>query len=280
MVGIEVKVQTKTNQLPPAEITIISVTKNDLEGIRRTVESVKAQDYPAWKLVIVLSSASDSSLQYVDELKQKNENIVFIIPDTTGIYQAMNFAVKKIQPKLTWFLNGGDIFENKSILSIAHKYMMKFDPSVLIGGYAIVEKGKKQIFIRKKRVITQRRFSLNIRSGNHQAMLFNFSRINEAPFNLDLRLAADFLLVLEKIKNKPALRIPEVFVEVEPGGVSNVYIERVWEEKQIARGLVFGKFSLDYLLGILWTYAARLKRSIRIRSNHLKSTLYGRESKS
>ena len=258
---------------PASGVTIISVTKNDLEGIRRTVESIKEQDFTTWNLAVVVSSASDSSLDYVKQLSDVNENIQFLIPDSLGIYQGMNFALDKLKPNLTWFLNGGDVFENKSVLSIAHKYMVEFKPGVLIGGYAIVEDGTRRVFSRHKLQINARRFSLNVRSGNHQAMLFDFSDDKEVKFDVDLELAADFLLVLEKLTRKQALRIPEVLVEVEPGGVSGTYIERVWAEKQFARRKVFGRFSVDYSLGILWTYGVKLKRVARICHSKMKGAL-------
>ena len=264
---------------PASGVTIISVTKNDLKGIRRTVESIKEQDFTAWNLAIVVSSASDSSLDYVRQLSEANENIQFLIPDSLGIYQAMNFALDKLMPNLTWFLNGGDVFENKSVLSLAHKYMIEYKPSILIGGYAIVEDGTRRVFSRNKSEINARRFSLNIRSGNHQAMLFDLSGDKKVKFDVDLELAADFLLVLERLTHKHALRIPEVLAEVEPGGVSSTYIEKVWAEKQSARRKVFGRFSVDYSLGILWTYGVKLKRNTRICFSKTKSAFYARDSK-
>jgi hypothetical protein len=264
---------------PASGVTIISVTKNDLGGIRRTVESIKEQDFTAWNLAIVISSASDSSLDYVKQLSEANENIQFLIPDSFGIYQGMNFALDKLMPDLTWFLNGGDVFENKSVLSNAHKYMVEFKPSILIGGYAIVEGGTRRVFSRHKSEISARRFSLNIRSGNHQAMLFDLSGDKKLKFNVDLELAADFLLVLEKLTHKKALRIPDVLVKVEPGGVSSIFIEKVWAEKQFARSKVFGKFSVDYSLGILWTFGVQLKRTARICFSRTKLTHYGKDSK-
>ena len=264
---------------PVSGVTIISVTKNDLKGIRRTVESIREQDFTAWNLAIVVSSASDSSLDYVRQLSEANENIQFLIPDLLGIYQGMNFALDKLVPNLTWFLNGGDVFENKSALSIAHKYMVEYKPSILIGGYAIVEGGTRRVFSRNKSAINARRFSLNIRSGNHQAMLFDLSGDKKVKFDVDLELAADFLLVLERLTHKHALRIPEVLVEVEPGGVSSTYIEKVWAEKQFARRKVFGRFSVDYALGSLWTRGVRLKRIARICFSRTKLTRYDRGSK-
>ena len=160
---------------PSREITIISVTKNDGDGIRRTVESVQIQEFDIWQLVIVVSSEQDSSLEYVQRLSEQFENIHYLIPESLGIYSAMNYAIEKFNPELTWFLNGGDVFKSKSTLSDAYSLMERYKPSILIGGYEINEKDVLRQYTRPPRKIRARTFSLNVRSGNHQAMLFDFS---------------------------------------------------------------------------------------------------------
>lgn len=258
--------------IPSREITIVSITKNDYNGIRRTVESIFRQEFIKWRLVVVVSSDRDSSLEYVKKLSETHENIDYLIPDSLGIYQAMNFALDRFKPELTWFLNGGDIFRNEFVLSKSIALIEKNSPSVLIGGYEIIENEKKRQFLRPARQISPRLFSLNVRSGNHQAMLFDFSGRQELRFNLDLKLASDFLLVLEILRIKPGLRTSDIFVEIEPNGVSDLLIEKVWIEKQNAREIIFGRNSVDFLLGKLWTIAVRAKKSLRNlwKGNHLK----------
>jgi putative colanic acid biosynthesis glycosyltransferase len=245
------------------EITIISITKNDEDGIRRTVESVQMQDFHRWQLVIVVSSERDSSIEYAQRLSEQFENIHYLIPQSLGIYNAMNYAIEKINPELTWFLNGGDVFKNRSILSNAYSLIEKHKPSILIGGYEVKEKDVPKQYGRSPRRITARTFSLNIRSGNHQAMLFDFSGFKGMRFNTELSLASDFLLVLEILHKKSGFRTAEIFAKIEPNGISSSMIKDVWIEKQNARRRVFGKYSIDAFLGQVWTLAVKGKRVIK-----------------
>jgi glycosyltransferase involved in cell wall biosynthesis len=242
------------------KVTVVTIAFNAEKFIQKTLESVIEQDFEVWKLAIVVSSESDSSLNYVRQLSQRNKKITVLIPDSLGIYQGMNFALDNLKPNLTWFLNGGDVFASRSVLSIALKYMTQYSPGILIGGYSITESGKRRLFVPKTSKISARRFSLNIRNGNHQSMLFDFTGEAKVKFNVNLEMAADFLLVLERLRHRTALRVSELFVEVEPGGISSKYIEKVWIEKQAARKEIFGRYSLDYLLGIVWTRGVKLKR--------------------
>lgn len=254
-----------TNMLQSGEITIISITKNDGEGIRRTVESVLTQSFTNWRLVIVVSSEKDSSLEYVKRLSEQSEKIHYLIPESLGIYSAMNYAMDQLNPKLTWFLNGGDAFKSEFTLSNSYSLMVLHKPSVLIGGYEVNSKDSPRQYKRSTRQIKARTFSLNVRSGNHQAMLFDFSGFEKVRFNLDLKLASDFLMVLELIKVKPGFRIPEVLASIEPNGVSHLMIDEVWREKQIAREFVFGRYSTDFFLGYLWTLSVKMKRRMKRR---------------
>jgi putative colanic acid biosynthesis glycosyltransferase len=252
-----------TNTLQSGEITIISITKNDGEGIRRTVESVLTQVFANWRLVIVLSGENDSSLEYVKKLSEHSEKIHYLIPESLGIYNAMNYAMDQFNPRLTWFLNGGDAFKSESTLSNAYSMMMLHKPSVLLGGYEVNSKDSPRQFVRSARKIEARGFSLNVRSGNHQAMLFDFSGFEKLRFNLELKLASDFLMVLEMFKIKPGFRISEALASIEPNGISSLMIDEVWMEKQIAREIVFGRYSADYFLGFLWTLAVKIKRKVK-----------------
>jgi len=248
--------------LPSREITVISITKNDSDGIRRTVESVQGQKFDRWRLVIVVSSEQDSSLEYVQRLSEQFENIHYLIPQSLGIYSAMNYAMEKFTPELTWFLNGGEVFKSTSTLSNAYSLMEIHKPSILIGGYEINDKDVPRQYARPPREIKARTFSLNVRSGNHQAMLFDFSGFEKIRYSLELSLASDFLLVLKMLKKKSGYRTSEVFAKIDPNGVSSLMVEDVWAEKQNARRRVFGRYSSDSLLGLLWTLAAKVKRRV------------------
>ena len=254
---------TEMNTLPSREITIISITKNDCDGIRRTVASVQMQKFALWRLVIVVSSEQDSALEYVKTLSEQFENIHYLIPESLGIYRAMNHAMEVFNPKLAWFLNGGDVLKSESTLSNAYFLMEKYKPSILIGGYEINTKDGPIQYARSPRKIQARTFSLNVRSGNHQAMLFDFSGFEKVRFNLEFILASDFLLVLEVLKVKSGIRTSEVFATIDPNGVSSLMIEKVWREKQKARRYVFGRYSTDSLLGYLWTLAVKMKRRVK-----------------
>jgi glycosyltransferase involved in cell wall biosynthesis len=226
------------------------------------------QDFQKWRLVIVVSSQLDSSLEYAQRLSEQFENIHSLIPQALGIYYAMNYAMEEFNPGLTWFLNGGDVFKSRSTLSNAFSLLEIHKPSILIGGYETNDKEVPRQYVRSPRRINARTFSLNIRSGNHQAMMFDFLGFEKMRFNLELSLASDFLLVLEMLKKKSGFRTSEIFAKIEPNGISSLMIEDVWAEKQNARRRVFGKYSSDLFLGFLWTLAAKGKKIVK---SHLTS---------
>ena len=90
-------------------LTIISITKNDLNGIRKTITSTRElRSYYDVKQLIIDSSerqvASDVMALSVNEV-----NLRYISFDQNGISKAFNEGIRCASSDWIWFLNGGDI---------------------------------------------------------------------------------------------------------------------------------------------------------------------------
>jgi hypothetical protein len=51
--------------------------------------------------------------------------------------------------------------------------------------------------------------------------------------------------------------------EISPGGISDKFLVKTIDEKQCVRGEIFGKYSKERILGILWTLSVKLKIQMR-----------------
>ena len=98
------------------KISIITVVLNDLEGLRRTAESVLSQEGADYEYVVLDGGSTDGSWEYIDSLefrgiKRKEAD--------KGIYNAMNNAVVLASGDYCLFLNAGDTFCDKNVLAKA-----------------------------------------------------------------------------------------------------------------------------------------------------------------
>lgn len=97
------------------KISIITVNRNDAEGLQRTIDSVLTQTYKYVEFIIIDGASTDSS---VDVIKRNEDKIDYWIsePDS-GIFNAMNKGISIAQGDYLYFLNSADVFASADVLS-------------------------------------------------------------------------------------------------------------------------------------------------------------------
>jgi hypothetical protein len=89
-------------------LEIISVTKDDFEGLRKTIQSTKAlRCCPGVKQIIIDSSSYGIS-KMIEKLVRSGNNIEYYRQKPTGIAAAFNLGLSLADSEWIWFLNGGD----------------------------------------------------------------------------------------------------------------------------------------------------------------------------
>ncbi|WP_061235566.1 glycosyltransferase family 2 protein [Leptospira weilii] len=103
------------------KISIVTINLNNLEGLRRTLESVRFQTYVNYELIIIDGGSTDGSL---DCLKS-NQDLIrkFISEKDEGIYNAQNKGVTLAKGEYLVFLNAGDVFLEKNVLYEISKFL-------------------------------------------------------------------------------------------------------------------------------------------------------------
>jgi glycosyltransferase involved in cell wall biosynthesis len=96
------------------KLSIITVNKNNAQGLEKTIESVVCQKFTNYEYIIIDGNSTDNS---VDIIKKYSDSIHYWIsePDT-GIYNAMNKGIRKATGEYVIFMNSGDCFINSDTL--------------------------------------------------------------------------------------------------------------------------------------------------------------------
>lgn len=107
------------------KLSIITINYNNLDGLKRTVESVVNQTWQEFEYIIIDGGSTDGSAEYI---ASQSENIDYWVsePDK-GIYNAMNKGIAKATGEYLLFLNSGDHFFNDIILEQNHKFLVEKD---------------------------------------------------------------------------------------------------------------------------------------------------------
>lgn len=106
-------------------LSIITINYNNLEGLKKTVESVLHQTWKEFEYIIIDGGSHDGSATYIESQTDKIE--YWISEPDKGIYNAMNKAIKVAKGEYLLFLNSGDHFYNNQVLEKYHHYARDYE---------------------------------------------------------------------------------------------------------------------------------------------------------
>jgi glycosyltransferase involved in cell wall biosynthesis len=241
-------------------VSIISIARNNKEGLANTYRSVLAQTYKNWELILVVAPSQDGTIALSESLASSDPRIENLAQNGLGIYSAMNQGLKEANGDYVWFLNSGDEFNDDATLECALKQIQLLNADLLIGGYSVSGDSNSQPYLKSSKRLSSFEFAFNRRGGCHQAMLFHKKKVLEfGGFDIDFELASDFDLVMKIVKGENSFRAERVFACIEPGGVSDQRIYDVIREKHQIRRNHFERKTLVLFISIGWGIAVKSK---------------------
>ncbi|MCF7560322.1 glycosyltransferase [Sabulilitoribacter multivorans] len=120
------------------KISIITVNYNNLEGLKKTIESVKSQTYQSFEYIVIDGCSNDGSSEFLEKNKELFD--YWISEPDNGVYQAMNKGLKKATGEYLLFLNSGDHFISNKVLE--ENYRELIDASIIYFNLQVVENEK------------------------------------------------------------------------------------------------------------------------------------------
>jgi glycosyltransferase involved in cell wall biosynthesis len=121
-------------------LSIITINRNNLEGLRKTFDSVKTQTSVDFEYIVVDGASMDGSLELIEQLSNLIvQPFTWISEPDTGVYQAMNKGIKIAKGKYLLFLNSGDFLVNEHVLS--QVFLTEHVADILCGRCCISKQG-------------------------------------------------------------------------------------------------------------------------------------------
>jgi len=130
------------------KLSIITINYNNLEGLKRTVESVVNQTWQEFEYIIIDGGSTDGSAEYIET--QSNHFDYWVSEPDKGIYNAMNKGIAKATGEYLLFLNSGDHLNDSAVLQKIHihlkdKEMVYFNIREIRGNSMWVKKSPQEI---------------------------------------------------------------------------------------------------------------------------------------
>ena len=93
------------------QLSIITINRNDAQGLEKTLESIwKKQSFKDFEHIIIDGASTDNSINIIK--KYASHLSYWVSEPDKGIYNAMNKGIIKAKGNYLLFLNSGDWLEN------------------------------------------------------------------------------------------------------------------------------------------------------------------------
>lgn len=100
------------------KLSIITINYNNLEGLKRTMESVVNQTWQEFEYIVIDGGSTDGSAAYIASQSDKLD--YWVSEPDKGIYNAMNKGIAKATGEYLLFLNSGDELYDLEVLNKNH----------------------------------------------------------------------------------------------------------------------------------------------------------------
>lgn len=217
--------------------SIIVVTRNNAEGLGRTLQSIRQLNYGQKETIVIDGASNDNTM----DVLAANKDLVtrFVSEKDTGIYNAMNKGIGYVTGDYVVFMNAGDCFAGSNVLSMVNGY----DGDILLGG----ESYGGKVRMVKPQMSLYDILSMGI---NHQAVYYRREVLQRYGFDESYRLIADLKSVVEPlVKEKITVTcVPEILAVCEGGGLSQQRWKDIRKEnRRIIEEVVEPYYKTDYL---------------------------------
>ncbi len=215
-------------------ITLITVVYNNVNHIKGAIQSVLSQNHPHIEYVVIDGDSDDGTVEVIKEFQDKI-TVLLSEPDK-GIYDALNKGIRHSSGDVVGFLHSDDFFSHDEIVSQIAKVFANDRVDVVYGDLNYVKKGQTNTIVRhwKAGEFSQRKLTYGWMPP-HPAFYMRRELYDQfGGFDLTYKIAADYDCMLRFLskRNLIVLYIPEVFVNMRVGVVSNKSLSNILQKSR------------------------------------------------
>lgn len=203
------------------KFSIITICLNIEAEIGNTIASVINQSCTDYEYLIKDGVSSDGTVGVAESFAQafaeKGISYRIISQSDSGIYDAMNQAVREAQGEWVIFMNAGDCFANSSVLDRVNKSGCLKDADIVYGDRIL--RNKKLFRYQNAYALEDIRYKMPF---CHQSALTKRELLQNNPYSLQYRICSDHRFYLQMyLEKKKFVYFPEAVSIYDVNGLSS-----------------------------------------------------------
>jgi putative colanic acid biosynthesis glycosyltransferase len=201
-------------------IYILTICFNNLKGLQKTYNSIENQTNTNYFWIVIDGNSQDGTQSWLKQLN--HTSLEYISEPDTGIYDAMNKAISKLQSKNSGyfiFMNSGDEFYSDNVLNTLA--IQNQENAIIYGDY-------NDIYNDGSTAIKKAKEPAHLSKGmltSHQAIFFSVSEYKNLYHDLNYKLSGDYDYIVRafeiaRLKNLPTLKLETIICNFYLDGIS------------------------------------------------------------
>lgn len=126
-------------------LSIITINRNNAEGLRKTMESVLTQSCNDFEYIVIDGASTDNSVEVIKDFLEVPEYAskisYWVSEPDKGLYNALNKGIKKANGELVGLMHSGDWYFNEVFEKVIETFNQN-STSILYGPLMAVVNGK------------------------------------------------------------------------------------------------------------------------------------------
>ena len=220
------------------KLSIITVNLNNLEGLKKTYESVVCQTFTDYEWIVIDGGSTDGSREFIEQ--HQNKFAYWCSEPDKGVYNAMNKGIIRAKGEYLNFMNSGDCFACEDTLELVFDEERTED---ILYGYVVMENINGKIFLPETMKEKLYWYDFYMFALPHQGTFIRRKRFEDVGlYDENYKVVSDTKWFIEAILfHKVTYRfIPQKIAVFQDGGISQT--PKCKEESVLLKDSCFPSF--------------------------------------
>jgi glycosyltransferase involved in cell wall biosynthesis len=230
----------------PVSLSIVTITWNNLEGLKRTMDALSDQSSFDFEHIVVDGGSTDGSREYLEKLSLP-WHLNWSSEKDAGRYEAMNKGTRRAEGEFVWYLNAGDVPADAKVVSDLLRQIRGDKKLDLLYGKIIFETAHGEVTSGRSAEASDFKYFMPV---SHPGILFRRSLLLEQPYRTDYVMISDWIAIRQFFAGSFRREYYDrVFARFDDQGISTQFLWKDFWEKFRFEKSIRAKVELSVFLG-------------------------------